>query len=261
MKDYLKARFYAYVHSRNLIVLMISMILWVTSFAVTIHCLGTYHISLYYGVWAFFEFYLCFIPVVVSSWYGNTLSCGYDKNIPLQTQSSTYYVSSVVHTYILNTILTFALLLLGTIICIIPNRSVVYINDPVSMIKLISILVLVSYARCSFVLFATEATGSYIWGAVLGMLVSSGIFGSIFFIIEIAIYDAWGIGVSSFPFSTLSTYLAINSIIPPFKPDVTEIVVKEFPTGMSHLWFQMLFYSAFFLGLTLVISKRKRAVR
>ncbi len=262
MTDYIKARFYAYRYSRNLIVTLVSMAIWIVGNIINVYVLNGQgdKFSLYYGVWAFTEFYLCFIPVVASTWYFNTSINGFDGNVPFQSKNRCFNLSAVLFTYMMNTLMIIATLVLGLVIYSIPNGMVVYINDPVTMAKGMSILLLTSYCRCSFVMFVTELTESRIWGTVLGMLVSCGMFGDFVCAFEVTLYAAIGVKETTMPLTSFTSYYMINNIIPHIA-DEEGFIVRTIPGNVFSMLMQMIVYIALFTWLTTMINKRKDVLR
>ena len=263
MTDYLKARFYAYRYSRNLIVMLISMGLWTLGTILNVFVFdgNGYRISLYYGVWTFVEFYLCFIPALVSTWYANTTINGYDGNIPYQTKDRRFHYSAVLFVFVMNTILVISSLVLGIIIYSIPNCMVEYTNDPFTMFKLIVVLFFSSYCRCAFVIFATEITGSRIWGSVLGMLVSCGFLSGVVIGIEVTFCVIFGIRETTLPLSSTTSFYMINNIIPSSQGGEHHLIVSDFPGNIWFMMLGMIAYIALFVGITTAVNKRKDVLR
>ncbi len=213
--------------------------------------------SLLYGVWAYTEFYLCFIPVTVSTWYGNGIVNNFDKNIPFQTKDGSYHISSILFTLILNLAVTILTFIGAFIIYLIPNNVVTYVNSASEMATLLWVLLLSSFCRCSFVIFITEFCGSRIWGSVIGMLGSAGILHSMNMALETHLIHALGIHTSNFPLASMGNYFIFNDIIPIYDMDAKERIVTSILGNPVSLTVRMLIYIAVFIVLTIVVRKRK----
>ena len=232
MKNFLKARAYAYLHSRNLIVFLISTAIWFFGNLISVLFMDGQgaRMSRVYGVWAYMEFYLCFIPVVVTTWYGQSQVSGFTENIPFQMKDRKF--------------------------CI-PNDVITYTNDAKTMGTAVFLLVMCAFCRCSFVIFITELTGSRIWGSVIGMLGSCGTLSSTIMYSEAILIRALGITKSRFPISTLSNYVIFNDMMPAYAEAQTDYVVKSLCGNPIDMTLKMVIYIALFMTLTYVVNKRK----
>ena len=259
MKDFLKARAYAYLHSRNLIVFLISTAIWFFGNLISVLFMDGQGVrmSSVYGVWAYMEFYLCFIPVVVTTWYGQSQVSGFTENIPFQMKDRKFYDSSIVFTFVLNLLAALLSVAGAFIVTCVPNNVITYNNDAKTMGTAVFLLVMCAFCRCSFVVFVTEWTGSRIWGSVIGMLGSCGTLSSTIMYSEAILIRALGITKSRFPISTMSNFVIFNDMMPAYADAQTDYVIKTLCGNPIDMTLKMVIYIALFMTLTYVISKRK----
>ena len=210
-----------------------------------------------YGVWAYMEFYLCFIPVVVTTWYGQSQVSGFTENIPFQMKDRKFYDSSIVFTFVLNLLAALLSVAGAFIVTCIPNNVITYNNDAKTMGTAVFLLVMCAFCRCSFVVFVTEWTGSRIWGSVIGMLGSCGMLSTTLMYSEAILIKALGITKSRFPISTLSNFVIFNDMMPAYAEAQTDYVVKNLCGNPIDMTLKMVIYIALFMTLTYVVNKRK----
>lgn len=259
MRDFLKSRTHAYLHSKNLPVCLISLGIWfVANFVNVVILRGNgMKMSLAYALWAFTEFYLCYIPVIVSTWYGNTSTSGFNRNIPYQVKDPSYFASAIVFTLILNTIGITLSLIGGFLIYLIPNDTVVLVNDPSMMLQTVHLLILCSFCRTVFVIFVTELTGSRIWGCVLGMLGSCGFLADTTMSMELIVLKLLGIRETTLPVCSLTNFLVFNNMMPVFDMETTDYIATSLGCNVMTATCRMLIYIALFMSLTIAVNRRK----
>lgn len=259
MRDFLKSRTYAYLHSKNLPVFLISLGIWFVANFVNVVILRDTGLtmSLSYALWAFTEFYLCYIPVVVSTWYGNSSATGFARNIPFQVKDPSYLASAIVFTLILNAIGVTISMAGGLLIYCIPNNTVVLVNDLSTMLQTILLLFLSSCCRSVFVIFVTELTHSRIWGCVIGMLGSCGFLSHSLSSTELLLLHFAGVKETSLPVSSLANYVVFNDMMPRFDSASTEYIATSIQGSVPVTICRMLIYIALFMTLTIVVNRRR----
>ena len=136
-----------------------------------------------------------------------------------------------------------------------------YTNDPITMFKLIAVLFLSSYCRCAFVIFSTEITGSRVWGAVLGMMVSCGYFADVVLGIESTFCVIFGIRDTTLPLTSATSFYMINNIIPSSRSGEYDLIARSFPGNIWFMLLSMIAYIALFVGITATLNRRKDVLR
>lgn len=259
MKDFLKARSYAYLHSRNLIVFLISTAIWFFGNLINVLYMDGQGIrmSRLYGVWAYTEFYLCFIPVVVTTWYAQSRVSGFTENIPFQMKDRKFYNSAIIFTFALNLLAVLFSVAGAFIVTCVPNNVITYNNDAKTMGTAVFLLVMCAFCRCSFVVFVTEWTGSRIWGSVIGMLGSCGTLSSTLMYMEAIVIKALGMTQSRFPIASLSNFVVFNDMMPHYATLETSYIIKSLSGDPVDMTLKMIIYIALFMTLTYMLNKRK----
>ena len=257
MTDFLKTRLYIHVHSRSFKVFIAFSAAWCIGFLLTILGAGPdlKPVSSAYGLWCFMEFYLSAMPVAIAYWYGDLISSRFVDNIPFRFDHK-LSLSGLFFTLLMNLFCAAGFLIYGNILFLIPNKSIVFYNDPLTMLTLSIVLFVGSFARCMIVIFLIELLKSRIWGALFGFMCIAGLSFELILSLEAIALAAAGVRSSSFPLANSTSYMMVEALMPGLK-DEDQWVVRELHADVSTILLRMVLYFAVILIITIILIRRK----
>lgn len=259
MTDFLKARFYVYLHSKTFLAATLTVVLWSVVVLIRILGLGFFDepISSAYGYWCFLAFYMVLVPVFVPFWYWGMKDHRFGDNIPFRGDNR-FLLSAIIFVMIMNAISVLFMIVCGLVMFNIKNPGIVYYNDPLTMLKITLLTVATSFVYCAISVFLVEITESSIWGMIFGILVGGGVSSEVIWGLESVILKLGGIDKSTFPVSRSTVYSIFFLALPKFShPE--QWVVTELTSDISVNLIKLTVYFVVFLSAALILSRRERA--
>lgn len=257
MTDFLKTRLYIHVHSKHFKVFLAFSGVWCIGFLLTM--LGIEPdkkpISSAYGLWRFMDFYFSVLPVAVAYWYGDLLSNRFADNLPFRSDHK-LSLSGLIFALLMNLMSAVGFLIYGNIMFLIPNKSVVYHNDPFTMFTLSMVYLAASFVRAILVIFLIELIKSRFWGAIFGIMCSSGLSYELILSLETMFLIATGVRSSSFPLAHSTAYMMVATLMPGLDAS-DQWVMRELHTDLPVLLLRMFLYFTVATILTLILIRRR----
>ena len=257
MTDFLKTRLYIHIHSRYAKVFLAFSAVWCIGFLLTMLGVGPDKrpISSAYGLWRFMDFYFSVLPVAVAYWYSDLISNRFADNIPFGSDHK-LSISGLLFALLMNLVSAGGFLLYGNIMFLIPNKAVVYHNDPFTMFTLSMVYLAASFVRCILVVFLIELIKSRLWGAIFGIMCSSGLSYELILSLETMFLIATGAGSSSFPLAHSTAYMMVVTLMPG-RDASDQWVVRELQVDIPVLLLRMFLYFTVAAILILILIRRR----
>lgn len=259
MTDFLKARFYVYLHSKLFISVTFTLVIWCLIVLLRMLGLGSfeYPISSVYGYGCFLALYITLVPVFVPFWYGGMRDNRFGDNIPFRSDNR-FSLSAIIFAMIMNAISVLFMIICGLVLFNMKNPGIVYYNDPLTMLKITLLTVATSFVYSAISVVLVEITGSKIWGMIFGLLIGGGVSSEIIWGFEGVILKLRGIDTSTFPVARSTVYSMFFLSLPKYiHPE--QWVVTELPSDISVRLVKLTVYFVVFLIAALILSRRERA--